>query len=261
MKWGCSTLLFGGYDLDTALAGIKQAGYEAVELCSIPGMGEHFKPGEDKGVYEEIRGKLEAAELYLESVGGSGSLGTERFEPLMEAASLLGAPYLTTGSGGVSRDEESWTAVMNTIREALPICERTGVKLSIKPHVRAAVYNVATARRMIEEIGSEWLGINIDNTHLQREGDDPIQGVRELQPWIFTARIRDYRSDDLSIGPIENQIPGKGQADVRGYYEALTQVPGLEYVTVEMVGAKDLPLSEVQRIIGETIAVLRSYQE
>lgn len=260
MRFGCSTLLFGGYDLDTAIKGIEQAGYDAVELSAIPGMGEHLKAGADEATCKAIRAQLDEAGLLLESVGGSGSLGTDRLEPLLHSAAWLGAPCVTLGTGGLLDDEESWKQTMRALTAALPLCERTGVKLSVKPHVRAAVYSIATARRMMAELSSPWIGINIDNTHLQRGGDDPIEGVRELRDFILTARIRDFQSDDLSIGPIENQIPGKGTADVRGYYEALTDVPGLEVVCVEMVGAKDLPLPEVQRIIGETLTALRSYQ-
>lgn len=260
MKFGCSTLLFGGFDLDTAIEGLKAAGFEAVELASIPGMGEHFKGGQSAADYAEIRAKLDAAGLHLESVGCSGALGSERFVPLMEAAAALGAPCMTLGTGGIADDEETWEPMMALTRAALPVCERTGVKLSVKPHVRAAVHNTASATRFMTELQSEWVGLNVDNTHLQRHGDDPIAAVAALKQWILTARIRDFLSDDLGIGPIENQIPGKGQAEVRGYYQALTQVPGLEYVVVEMVGSKDFELREVQRIVGETIIALKSYQ-
>ena len=260
MQFGCSTLLYGGYDLKTALDGIKTAGYDAIELSSIPGMGEHFKGGAAPSVYEEIKGQLAASGLALESVGCSGALGTERFEPLMVAAAALGAPYMTVGTGGTSDDEEAWAQALATVRAALPVCERTGVKLSVKPHVRAAVHNTVTARRFLDELQSPWVGLNLDNTHLQRAGADPVQAVRELQDHVFTARIRDFLSDDLGIGQVENQIPGKGQADVRGYLQALTLVPKLQVVVVEMVGVKDFPLSEVQRMVGETLTALRSYQ-
>ncbi len=259
MRFGCSTLLYGGFDLATALASIHETGYDAVELGAIPGMGEHLRADNGPGVYEHIRELLSANELVLESVAGSGALGTERFEPLMAAAAALGAPCLTLGTGGVAESEVSWERTVELIRRALPVCERTGVKLSVKPHVRAAVYNTATARRLIEEVGSEWVGLNLDNTHLERAGDDPVVAVEELKPWILTARIRDFRSTDLSIGSIESQIPGKGQADVQGYLRALNTVPGLEYVTLEMVGTKDYALSEVRRVVGEALVALRSY--
>ena len=207
MKIGLSTLLFGGYDRDVAIHETARAGYDGVELCSIEGMGEHFDPGMSDWIYEGIRYTLDRSGLILESVGCSGALGSERSEGLMAAASKLGAPCLTTGSGGEMDNEDSWAQVMDTMRAAIPLCERTGVKLSIKPHVRAAVHNIESSRRFMEEMDTEWIGLNLDNTHLERHGDDPAQAARELAPWIFTARIRDFKSDDLGIGPVENQIP------------------------------------------------------
>jgi sugar phosphate isomerase/epimerase len=259
MHFGCSSLLFGGYDLDAAVAGLQQAGYEAVELCAIPGMGEHFRGGEEAAVYEEIRNKLAAAGLALESVGCGNVLGTDRFEPLVHAAAALGAPYMTLGTGGVAGDETAWRVMSSALCDGLRLCERTGVKLAIMPHVRALVHNTETALRLLDEAQSPFVGLNLDNTHLQRAGDDPLAAVAQLREHIFTARIRDYRSDHLGIGPLEQQIPGKGQADVKGYYDALGSVPGLKYVVLEMVGAKDLALSEIQRIIGEALTVLRTY--
>ncbi len=260
MKLGCSTLLFGGYDLDTALASIAKAGYEAIELVSIPGMGLHFEPGRGDSYYEDIKQKVADAGLVIESTGVGGAFTKDGFEALVKATAKLGAPYITTSSGGACGDEEYWAALMRRMKCAR-VCARTyGVKLAFKPHVRGAVNNVASSRRFMEENDSEWAGLNIDNTHLQREGDDPVAAVAELAPWIMTARIRDFKSEDLGIGPVENQIPGKGQSDVKGYYDALCHVEGLEYATVEMVGSKDFELAEVQRVIEETIAVLKSYQ-
>jgi sugar phosphate isomerase/epimerase len=260
MKLGCSTLLYGGYDLDTAIAGLREAGYEAVELGAIPGMGEHLRPGEAPATYVAIRDKLAAAGLALDAVACSGLLGTARLEPLLAAASAVGAPYVTLGSGGTADDEASWQEVLTQVRDALPACQQAGVKLSVKPHVRQAVHNVATARRFMEQLHSEWVGLNLDNTHLQRAGEDPVAAVGALQDWVFTARVRDYLSDDLSVGPLENQVPGRGQADVRGYLQALARVPGLHVVVLEMVGARDLALPDVQRVVGEALVALRSYQ-
>lgn len=260
MKIGLSTLLFGGFDRDIALHHTRQAGYDGVELCAIPGMGEHFHLGLDEFIYEGIIETLDEGDLLLESVGASGGgPSTDRFHGLMQAAALLEAEFITTGSGGEMDNPDSWDATLKLFKDAVPVCEETGVRLSVKPHVRAAVYNIATARRFMEELDTPYIGLNLDNTHLQRHGDDPIEAVRELNEWIFTARIRDYKSEDFGIGPVENQIPGKGIADVKGYWDALGEHTDLDIVTVEMVGAKDFELDEVVRVVTETIEVLRSY--
>jgi sugar phosphate isomerase/epimerase len=260
MKLGCSTLLFGGYDLDTALAGIAKAGYEAVELVSIPGMGMHYELDQPDSYYEEIRQKVADAGLVIESVGIGGGFLKDNWEAQVVAAAKLGAPAITTSAGGSADEREAyWPELMKRIKFAKVCARIKRVKISFKPHVRGAVNNLASSKRFMEDCDSEWVGLNIDNTHLQREGDDPVAAVKELAPWIITARIRDFKSDDLGIGPVENQIPGKGQSDVKAYYQALCEVPGLEYAVVEMVGSKDFELAEVQRVIEETIAALKTY--
>ena len=42
MKLGVNTVLFGKYDLRTAMQHIKWAGYDAVEISAIKGMCEHL---------------------------------------------------------------------------------------------------------------------------------------------------------------------------------------------------------------------------
>ena len=77
--------------MEEALDGMQRAGYQAIELCHIPGMGEHVELGREASYYQEVKGKLDAAGLALDSIGASGSLGNERFEPVVKAAAALGA--------------------------------------------------------------------------------------------------------------------------------------------------------------------------
>lgn len=260
MKLGCSTLLFGGYDLDTALDGIRAAGYDGIELCAIPGMGLHVEPGQSDAYYADVKQKIADRGLEIESIGGSGSILTEegqaRFEALLKAAEKLGAPYITTGSGGQSDDEASFKQVVEAINKLTPACRATGVKMSIKPHVRQAVYNAATAIRLRQETDNEWVGINFDPTHVFRIGEAPHESCRKLKDHIFTLRFRDTESRDLPIGSVEGQIPGKGVMPMDEIVAAMKEVP-VEYVTVEMVGSKGFELAEIQRVISETINYMK----
>jgi sugar phosphate isomerase/epimerase len=256
MKLGCSTLLYGGFGLDTALDGIKQAGFEAIELCSIPEMALHLEPGKPEAYYQEIAGKVADRDLEIESIGGTGDIigaeGRARFRALLEAAALLQTSVVTTGAGGRPDDEESFAHLVDALNDLTETCIDAGVKLSIKPHVRQYVRNTRTALQLMDEVDTDWIGVNWDGTHVQREGDDPLESLEELDAYIFTVRFRDMRPDGQAIGPVENQIPGKGVMDVEAIFDRLQTVLGLEWVTVEMVGAAGLPREEVQRIVEET---------
>ena len=42
MKLGANSVLFGGYDMETAFKYIAMAGYDGIEISAIPRMSEHL---------------------------------------------------------------------------------------------------------------------------------------------------------------------------------------------------------------------------
>ncbi len=255
MKLGCSTLLFGDLDLRQALDEIAAIGFKAVELCTIPGMAEHLFLEQPDDYYQGVRRSLEQRGLTLESVGASTSLvdegGRERFKKAIEAAAKIGAPYITSGSGGVSDDEESFAQTVAAIKEVAAVGQQLGVKISIKPHVRAAVYDSKSALRMLEEVGSDFVGINFDPTHIFRVGEDPLQALEALKDHIFTLRFRDTASTTLDIGPVEGQIPGRGRMPVDEICQAYKALAAPDIVTLEIVGTKGMELEQVRDVVKQ----------
>jgi sugar phosphate isomerase/epimerase len=254
MQPGCSTILYGGYPLETALDGIKRAGYAAIELGAIPGMADHLPADAEPATYRSIKQAVADRGLAIESVGASTNLldpeRRARFARLIGAAALLGAPAITTGSGGVSDDEASFRTVVATIAELAKVAAAEGVRVSIKPHVRAAVYSTTTALRFMEEVDRRWVGLNYDASHLWRANETPEESLRQLAPYLATARIRDAVSREPGgPGPVDQQIPGNGAMNLPAIAAGLAAIPGLSYTVLEIVGAKDLPLDEVQGVV------------
>lgn len=268
MILGCSTILYGGHDLDAALAGIKQAGYEAIELCAIPGMAPHTSCDMTGAAIREVKAKVEGSGLAIESIGASGnpftSDGPEEapFAKLMRVAAELGAPALATGSGGAFGDEESFKETVANVNGMARIAADLGVKISIKPHVGAAVGSTPTALRFMKEVDLEWVGLNVDASHLWRAEpwEVPEESIPKLAPYTFTARIRDtHAGHERPIGSVESQIPGRGGMNLPAICAALNAIPGLEYVTLEIVGTKEFALADVQRVVEESKAYLDRY--
>lgn len=263
MRAGCSTILFGGHSLDTALDGIGQAGYAAIELCAIPGMADHLSADESPSYYREIRQAVADRGLTIESIGASTNLldpdRRARFVRLIEAAALLGAPAITTGSGGVSDDPDSFRTVLTTIVELTKVAAGEGVKLSIKPHVRAAVYSTPTALRFMAEVDRRWVGLNVDASHLWRANETPEDSLEKLAPFVATARIRDaVGREPGGPGPVDQQIPGNGAMNLPSIAARFAAMPGLSYTVLEIVGAKEFAVDEVQRVVQESYARLKA---
>src|SRR5262249_8808413 len=150
----------------------------------------------------------------------------------------LGAPAITTGSGGVSDDPGSFHEVVQGLRDLTAVGADQGIRLSIKPHVRQAVYSTATARRMLELVDRPRVGLNFDAHHLWRVGENPEESLMVLEPRVITAHLRDTLSRDLAIGPVETQLPGGEAMNLAAICAGLTKLP-LDDAVVEIVGTRD----------------------
>lgn len=257
MELGCSTLLYGGFPVEVALEHISRAGYRAIELATIPGMGDHLSQEvyQSPTLLKELSRKIADSGLALESIGASTNLlnpdARQRFIRLMEVGGVLGAPAITTGSGGVSDDEESFKTVVNLLNELSRVVRETGVKISIKPHVNCAVYSTRTALRLMEHVDPNYIGLNVDASHLWRtpEQENPEETIPSLLPYLCTARIRDTKGREKPIGSVEDQIPGGGAMNLPAIIAAFKKKPDLKYLTLEIVGTKDFPLEKVDDVV------------
>lgn len=257
MKLGCSTLLYGGFSVETALDHILKTGYAAIELAALPGMGDHLSQEvyQSQSLTNELKKKIVDHGLALESIGASTDLlnpdARSRFVRIMEAGSLLGAPAITTGSGGKADDEDSFHQVINTLKELSKSASQTGVKISIKPHVGSAIYSTRTALRMMKEVDPKYIGLNVDASHLWRtpELEIPEHTIPELLPYLATARIRDTKGREKPIGSVENQVPGGGSLNLAAIAEVFKKKSDLKYVVLEIVGTKDFTLEQVDDVV------------
>ena len=262
---GCSTILYGGFSLEQALAGIASAGYKAIELCARPGMAPHLEMGKPASYYRDIRERVASHGLAIESIAGTGGIGMDgpEFDAVVEAAEQVGAPVIADGAGGRSDDEESFKQTVELVNATAVQTSRAGIKLSLKPHVNNAVYSTETVLRLMQEVDQKWVGINFDASHIWRTAaaEDPVESLHQLREYIATLRIRDNReSREVPIGPVETQIPGRGSVDLPALAAVMNTINQVPYVTLEIVGTHggtDTPLIEVQRVVEQSIAYLK----
>ena len=275
MKLGCSTILFGEYSLDEALDGIAKAGYKYIELCGRPGMAPHVEMRQPASYYREVRDKIESRGLAIESLAGNGgiSMTSDEFPRVLEAASLMGAPMIAEGSGGKSPmvEDEGFTAeyeaglqgVLDIWNHAGEQAAEYGIKLTMKPHVGTAIYSQATILKAAQGLNLEQIGFNYDPSHIWRSGPDadPVATLEAVKQYVYTLRIRDNRaSHERPIGPVENQIPGKGAMPLPAIAAVMKTISRAPCATLEIVGThkgRGWALEDVQRVVDEAIAYLK----
>jgi sugar phosphate isomerase/epimerase len=261
VRLGCNTVLFGGADFATALEHIAWAGYLCVELAAIKGMCEHLRLDRDPHYVQEV--KLLLARYGLEATAmEAATTDRERLEGLFGLASDLGVPTVNIGSGGTTGDEESTRQAIAHIGDLARLAGRYGVRLAVKPHVGQAIYDGATALRLMDEVREPALGLNFDPSHLYRANEEPQDVAGRWAAHIVTAHFRDCASREQRVGPPETQIPGRGSVDIPATLRALLAIGYTGPLNLEVIGAGGYGLSRAMGIAAESRGYLhRCLQE
>lgn len=261
MLLGCNTILFGGFDLPVALRHIAAAGYRYVELAAVKGMCEHVYAGAGREHAREVRGLLAEHGLTATALEAA-TTDRERLAAIFALAAELDAPIVNIGSGGKTGDEASTQQAIAHIGALARLAGAHGRRLAVKPHVGQAIYNGATALRLIDEVREPALGLNFDPSHLYRAGEEPPEVARRWGARIITAHFRDCASREQKVGPPATQIPGRGAVDLPATLRALRETGYAGPLNLEIIGAASYDLPLVMGIAAESRGYLhRCLQE
>ena len=251
MKLGVNSVLFGGYDMETAFKYIKNAGYDGIELSAIDGMSEHL-------VLERWR------ELSPQIIQFAKSYGLEllameqpshdpiKMELAYQAAVELGVPIINCGPGGKTGDEASFQQSIENLGRLVNLAEHYGVTLCTKAHVGACIYNTPTTIRLMEAIPSKAFGIDMDPSHIHRAGENPVEAIKAVVSRVKHVHIRDCKGRQQGPGCPEDQANGRGDIDLLGYVRVLHEAGYNGTLDLEIIGAKQYSLVQCAVIAAES---------
>jgi sugar phosphate isomerase/epimerase len=260
----CNTVLFGMVGPDEALQHIAWAGFDGAELAALPQMADHLQVGRGPEYAGGIRRMAQDLGLELIAIEAA-TADPVRLEAVAQTAADLGIPVVAIGSGGTTGDEESFRQAVALGQQVAEIAGRYGVRLAMKPHVGAAVYDTETALLAWREIGSPHLGLNFDPSHLHRAGEDVAEAARRFGAAgaIAHCHFRDCPSRAArGPGTPEQQAAGRGEVDIAAALRALSETGYAGALSLEVIGAKTYPLSRAMGVAAETRGYLnRCLQE
>jgi sugar phosphate isomerase/epimerase len=172
-------------------------------------------------------------------------------------AGELGVPIVNIGSGGKTGDEQSIVQAIEHIGALARLAGQHGLRLAVKPHVGQAIYNGATALRLMDEVREPALGLNFDPSHLYRADEQPQEIAARWGAHIVTSHFRDCLSREQRVGPPETQIPGRGTVDIPATLRALKGAGFGGPLNLEVIGAGAYELSRAMGIAAESRGYLR----
>lgn len=250
MKLGANSVLFGGYDMETAFRCIKMAGYDGIEVSAIGGMSEHLVLDKWQECAPEIKKLAKTYELDLLAMEQPDQ-NPEVMEKAMQAAVEIGIPVINCGPGGKSDDEESLKERIDSLGRLAERAEHYGVTLCVKAHVGAAIYNTPTSLRALEAISSPAFGLDMDPSHIHRADETPVEALSKVVDRIRHVHIRDCLGRQQGPGKPEDQANGRGEIDLVGYLRLLHEHGYTGPVDLEVIGAKEYALEQCCTIAAE----------
>lgn len=257
IKLGVNSVLFSGYDFETAVKHIALAGYDGVEVSAIKGMCEHLELDRWQEQASEL--KQIVSDFGLEFLAMEvASLDEDRLMKAFEAGAEIGIPVINVGPGGKTGVEEDLQHVIAHLSKMSGKAESFGVTLCVKAHVGASIYNTPTTLRAMEEIQSTGFGIDMDPSHIYRSGENPEEALPQVLDRVKHIHIRDCIERVGSPGTPPNQACGRGNIDLFAYCKAMVDGGYNGPVNLEVIGASSLSLPEVSIIAAESYGYLNA---
>lgn len=257
IKLGANSVLFAGFDLETAMKHIHMAGYDGVELSAIKGTCEHLELDNWKAQANQIKELAEKYELDLLAMEHA-ALDEQRLMLAFEAGAEIGIPVVNVGSGGKSgvvEDLERQAALLNKMADK---AHEFGVTLCVKAHVGACIDDTPTTLRAMEMIDSPGFGVNMDPSHIHRAGENTVEALSAVISRVKHVHIRDCAVPEGGPGAPELQACGRGNIDLAGYIRVLHE-SGLDVAAdLEVIGAKEYELGQVATIAAESRGYLNA---
>jgi sugar phosphate isomerase/epimerase len=256
MKLAFSTNAYSKHPLTTALRGIKQAGFEGVEiLADVP----HAYPDAiDANLTRDVKRELDTLGLAVSNINVNCSFGYWKdappepyFEPglispnpqhradrtrlimkALEFARDVGAKNISITSGrllGGMPPEPAARQFAESIRPILDRADQLDVNVGIECEPGLYLEYVAELREWIDRLNHPRLGANLDIGHSQVIGESIPEAVKLLNNRIWNMHV-----EDIPGRKHYHMIPGQGTLDWQGLKRALEEIRYPNFLTVEL---------------------------
>ena len=163
-----------------------------------------FFPSYDEGWLKDLKAQLDdygfdRVYAWGHPDGLERGKNFEEFDVMMtsfERAKLIGADVMrVVGSSLMFRHEPHGPqieALTKMFKKAVPVAEDFQIKMAVENHIDFTADEIL---QLIENVGSEYFGINFDTGNFLRLLDDPIAGMEKLAPYTYATHVKDLMPD------------------------------------------------------------------
>jgi sugar phosphate isomerase/epimerase len=247
MKYGFRTGGFSGWKVEDVVKDLANLGFDGAELCLEPAdmRPENFTQDRAK----EIRKLMDKIGLEITSVSYHADFenSEQRRENTFKAVDItkwLGADTLIINSERVEDQKKQWSELAKMLKQLTEKAEGTGVYIAIEPEPLQIIPDTEAMLKMINEVGSPNLKVNLDVGHAYITDPDLIESIKKLGSVIIHAHIEDIKDK------VHNHLElGQGDIDLRAMDIAFKEVGYKGYYVVDLFRLGDDPVGVASRTI------------
>lgn len=129
--------------------------------------------------------------------------------------------------------QQNWRDMIDVMQQFADACDERGMRVALEPHPHRMMHNAASMLRIIDQVDSKAIGLNLDPSHLFPMGELPNMVAYEVNDRIFHTHISDNDGQTNA-----HWRPGKGKVDWRAFLIALKDIGYNGPLSVEL---EDVP--------------------
>lgn len=254
-----STNAYTRFSLPEAIRRTASHGYDGVELL---GDAPHaYFPDFDEHDRMATLAALRETELSVSNVNANTAMGyyddappSPFFDPsvasaddddrawrveytkrALELAAATGAPAISLATGRPlpgNPPERAREHLRDSLREILDEAESVGVDVGIEFEPELLVEDTDETLALIDDVGHERLGVNLDVGHAAVCGEDVAESIRRSAGRITGVHLEDIVGG--RGGKHYHRIPGEGDLDFTAIFDALDDIDYGGFVTLEL---------------------------
>ncbi len=264
-RLAASTNSYHTYSLEEALDGIAAAGFNSVELTSVPGWTEHVRRDADDEEIQTVKNLLAQYRLTPVSLSGHSDLvtdeGVAEFRKALGLCRKLGIAYVTTSTGGHDASsagslDEQRAAFLARIGGLADEAAADGITICLETH-GGLLATGAISADLVRRINKPNVGINYDPGNVIFYGDTrPEEDIASAVGLIKHMHIKDQIG---GAGVWHFPQIGTGEVDYRRIFAALDAAgfDGPCSIELEFQGEPFPPLADVDRAMADSVRYLR----
>jgi len=278
---GSTALIFGKLTFGESLARLREIGVDGFELYNpffYEGVFRGTLSLDESGV-KEVKSLTESYGLKVISVNAGNNFiqpSRDLFERQMygvkmciDVAAKLGCDVVRVFGGEPTQEktgEAAVIAIIEALKSAAAYAEDRGVTLALENHGRIT-NNIDTLLRIIDEVNSEALRVNVDTGNFYWYGyrlSEVEEIIERLIPLAAHTHMKngttDRKEERRKIGDIKMTPLYEGDIDLTGFIKKLKEggYSGAISMEDEFEGWRSLPMNEIIKILKADVEYLRS---